>query len=100
MRVDRSSFPAPALVWHVPTCRELRRVVWVSDDPPQYAQHVEPLQVVDGQLLERVVDCKRVVINAAACMVLIDPVDDAESEQAPRLAFEFIYSTEEARDAT
>lgn len=80
MRVDRSTYPnVPWLVWHVPTCREIKRVMWVDDEAMQVTTADLPYRFnAAGQLAVTVHQHDRVVVRPQAALILVDPLDDDE----------------------
>lgn len=81
MRITASSYPGTCwLVWHVPTCLEVKHVLWVDTEARTYCQHIVPLQVIGGEVASRVVHARQIAVNVDAALILIDPVEDEFSE--------------------
>jgi hypothetical protein len=85
VRITPSTYPGkPWLVWHVPTCQQLKNVVWVDDEARTYCQHVIPLQVIGNQVATRIERARQITVNVDAALILVDPIEDASTE--PRIA--------------
>lgn len=75
------------LVWDCERCAALRDVTWVDDETSQYAQYTG--RVIGCDTLEEAVrQAKKIVIDAARLVILINPVEDPESE--PVTEFEIV----------
>jgi hypothetical protein len=61
-------------VFHVPTCKILKGVIWVDDVTAEWVQHVQPLHPVHGALLTSMHQAERIYINTENKVVLIDPI--------------------------
>ncbi|MBN8493223.1 MAG: hypothetical protein J0M00_17585 [Burkholderiales bacterium] len=95
MRVSRCTFPHIRrwLVWHVPTCREIRDVLWVDDQAMQVAVIDRPYRLTaDMELSVTVHQHQRVVVQVPAALILVDPVDDPAPQEdvASRVAVELV----------
>lgn len=68
------------LVWHVPRCCQVMRCLWVDDEACRYAVAEHPTRVVGNAIAYRVEQARRIHVDVAAALILIDPVDDAASD--------------------
>lgn len=64
-------------VYHAEKCCVLRKVMWVDDETAQWC---EGLAVVNGTLMTRVKQAKKIAIIVERRLVVINPVDDARDE--------------------
>lgn len=55
----------------------LRRVVWVDDETSQWCQE---LAVVNGTLMTRINQARKIAIMAERCLVVINPIEDKNDE--------------------
>lgn len=79
MRVYGSKHTAHWVIWHIPSCKQLKGIMWVDDDTHQYAQITGK---VVGHRLETVTyQAKKIEIQAEKALVLIDPIEDADDSQ-------------------
>lgn len=73
-------------VYHVPTATALRLVVWVDDETNRWAEYKSPLRVAPNcdecEIVEH--QARLIKIYQQARLVLIDPVDDHQQEEAPK----------------
>ncbi len=104
MRITPSTYPGkPWLVWHVPTCRQVKGVLWVDADERTYCRHLIPVRLEGFEIATRVERARQITVNVDAALILIDPVDDSTSE--PRIAVTLLPQPQpvgygmEARDA-
>lgn len=65
-------------ILHVPTCRSLKRVVWVDDETAQWGELTG--NTVGFYWEEVTHQAKKIVILPQRRLILIDPVDDADDQ--------------------
>lgn len=82
MRIQAGDGTGPWLVWHVPTCTEVRYCVWVDDSTREYAVHdLAAWPRPCGTIPLRIERANRIEIHGDRRVVLIDPVEgDAPGE--------------------
>lgn len=78
MRYDYTNVAQGCKVWHVPECCQVKHVVWVDDETAEYEIFLLGQRYPNHKL---VCKAKRIDINAARTLVLIDPIEDADMEQ-------------------
>ena len=81
MRLDADKGDRDYTVFHVPTCRVLKYVVWVDDESARWCEIV-----VKGWAARAEFQAKRIHILLAQRLVLIDPVDPPGEEDEMELA--------------
>lgn len=64
-------------VWHCELLRQLKTVVWVDDESNRYAQYLEPIRIVDGEIPIEIKQAKKILIRLDIKTVFINPVEDA-----------------------
>lgn len=74
MRLDANKGDRGYTTYHAERCQVLPHVVWVDDETRCWAQHVLPLQAVDGALRTQVRVAKRILIMRDRRLVIINPV--------------------------
>ena len=92
-RPDTAQLRSQWLVWHVPTCRRMERVLWVDDELALVATVSFPDRFdARGQIVYEVHQHRRVVIAADVSTVFVDPVDDDPPalERPARVAVELM----------
>lgn len=89
MRLDARTKHYPnTIVWHAELCRKLTLVIWVDDETNQWCQHIGTTS--QGQFDTEIHQAKKIVISQDKTLVIINPVDDAESDQSATEATEAI----------
>ena len=78
MRITGASGPWD--VWHVPTCKRLKHVLWVDDETHQYAVGLQPYRMEGDGVAHLVVQARRIVALWDVKVTLIDPIEDAEPD--------------------
>ena len=88
MRVDAFTYPGKRwLIWHVPTCAEWPRVMWVDDETHELGELRRPARIdpATGEAEVVVRRFRQVLVLPERSLVLLDPVaDEALGDVAQR----------------
>jgi len=79
MRVDAFTYPGKRwLIWHVPTCAEWPRVMWVDDETHELGELLRPVRLdpATGEAEVVVRRFRQVLVLPERSLVLLDPVAD------------------------
>lgn len=74
VRLDASRGHKGWTTYHAERCQVLRHVTWVDDETRQWGEYMEPYRHVDGRLLQRVNNAKRILILPDRKLIVINPV--------------------------
>lgn len=69
------------LVYHAPTCKALRDVVWVDDSTHRWAsiaRTTNGILISDGEIAVNEHQAKKILVMVDKRLIIIDPVDDQE----------------------
>lgn len=80
MRLDARKGDVQWSVWHVPSCRPVKGCVWIDDATATAGFYTRPFVRCGDSFEIRTEQYERIRIVTDLRLVLIDPVDDQETE--------------------
>lgn len=76
MRLDARKGDIHWSIYHAEECRLLRYVLWIDSDTAQWCDVVQPMKLVDGELVTHTHQARKIAIYEDRRLVIINPIAD------------------------